>query len=329
MFILISVVLMVSLLPSGIFPQSPRAALGFGKTTSDYIQLPDDIMDNSTSQFSLCTWIRKRHNAEQGVVLHSYRHGVGSGDEEIVLGDNGYFNYVAGTNLDLRSEYNVSEGTWFHVCLCWSTSDYTSRVYLDGNMVQSRVKTSRRQLRTGSKMALGNWASNAQNARYTFGGDLFKLNIYNRVLTQSEIKNMSQDICSVEEEKLSALKVLSWEEIIEQRRSGSVNEILMDCDCEDTSEMRETLLESEAELERTKRELSVLKENVTACLEIAREDLASLKKNISQLFEIAWEDLVLAKKNISQLFETAREDRKQSGKSGLGKFSSSKMDKFI
>ena len=308
MLIIISAVLIVCLLPYGILPQSPRSALRFGKTTSDYIELPDGIMDNSTSQFSLCTWVRKRHNAERGVILQSFLWGT-TGDEEIVLGDNGYYNYVAGTNLDLRSEYNVSEGTWFHVCLCWSTSDYTSRVYLNGIMAQSRVKTSRRQLRTNSRMTLGNWAGNTKRDSWTFGGDLFKLNIYNRVLTQSEIKSMAQDICSVEEEKLSTLKVLSWEGIIEQRRSGSVNEMLMECDCEDTSEMRENLVKSEAELERTRRELSVSKENVTACLEIVREDL------------------VLVKKNISRLFESAREDKKQSGM--LEKFFALKMAKFI
>ena len=307
MFILISAVLIVCLLPSEIFPQSPRSALRFGKTTSDYIKLPDGIMDNSTSQFSLCTWVRKRHNAEQGVILQSFSWGT-TGDEEIVLGDNGYWNYVAGTNLDLRSEYNVSEGTWFHVCLCWSTSDYTSRVYLNGNIIGSKVTTSR-TLRTNSKMAIGNWASITKRAIHTFGGDLFKLNIYNRVLTQCEIRNIAQDICSDEEEKLSTLKVLSWEEIIEQRRSGSVIGMLMECDCEDTSEMRENLVESEAELERTKKELSVLKENLTACLEIAREDL------------------VLVKKNISKLFEIARGDKKQSGKPK--KFFASKVAKFI
>ena len=176
-------------------------------------------------------------------------------------------------------------------------------------MAQSRVKTSRRQLRTNSRMTLGNWAGNTKRDSWTFGGDLFKLNIYNRVLTQSEIKSMAQDICSVEEEKLSTLKVLSWEGIIEQRRSGSVNEMLMECDCEDTSEMRENLVKSEAELERTRRELSVSKENVTACLEIVREDL------------------VLVKKNISRLFESAREDKKQSGM--LEKFFALKMAKFI
>ena len=318
MLIIISGALIVSLLPDGISSQSTRSALRFGKTTNDYIQLPEGIMDNSRSQFSLCTWVRKRHDAERGVILQSFRRGFSS-DEEIVLGDNGYFNYVVGTNIDLRSEYNVSEGTWFHVCLCWSTSDYTLMVYLNGNMIGFKV-TAKRMLRTGSENALGNWASGARFARHTFGGDLFKLNIYNRVLNQSEIKGMAHDLCSVVEKNLSTSIIFGWEEIMERRRPGTVIELPVDCESEDMIRMRANFIESQTELNRTRRELFVLKENITEYLEITRENLASMEKRVSQLFDIAMEDMFIAKTvkiNVSQQLEIAKKEMKQSGKFSL------------
>ena len=196
-----------------------RTALRFGQTTADYIQLPDGIMDNSTTKFSLCTWIRKRLTGSQyPAVLHN------SGN--FMLGDNGYFNYVAGTNLDLQSKYNRTLGTWFHVCMTWSNEDRRFRVYLDGHLIGTSNVTEKSELERGRKMCLGNISLRKYStSRFVFGGDLFKLNIYNRVLTEEEIKNMAADICSREEEKLASIKVLSWADILQYRRSGNVSDI--------------------------------------------------------------------------------------------------------
>ena len=211
------ILVLLSAIPCGT-SKCPDTGLRFGPTTADHIQLSDGIMDNSTSRFSLCTWIKKRFTgSSEPLVLNN--------NNNIVLGDNGYYNWVAGTNLDLQSKYNRPLGTWFHVCMTWSGEDRRTRVYLDGHLIGTSNVTARSELYRGSKMCLGNYELVSKFSEYVFGGDLFKLNIYNRVLTEEEIKNMAADICSCEEEKLASIKVLSWANILQYSRPGNVRDI--------------------------------------------------------------------------------------------------------
>ena len=180
-------------------------------------------MDYSTTRFSLCTWIKKQYSRSQvPVVLENVNN--------IILGDDGYWNQVTGTDLRLQSKYNRTLGTWFHVCMTWSNEDRKTRVYLDGNMIGTSNVNKREELGRGRRMCLGNNARVSKLKWYVFGGDMFKLNIYNRVLTESEIKNMASDICSNEEDVLASIKVLSWEDVISNERSGNISEIRMRCE---------------------------------------------------------------------------------------------------
>ena len=212
------ILLLLSAISCGTSTCPGDTGLRFGQTTADYIQLSAGIMDNSRSRFSVCTWIKKRFTGSQyPIVLHNYYN--------IILGDNGYYNDVAGTYLDLQSEYNRTLGTWFHVCMTWSNEDRRFRVYLDGHLIGTSVVTYRSELVRGTKTWLGNQVYGDKVDHYVFGGDLFKLNIYNRVLAEEEIKNMAADMCSSEEENLASITVLSWADILQYNRSGNVSDI--------------------------------------------------------------------------------------------------------
>ena len=177
------------------------------------------MMDSSTSQFSVCTWVKTRFDELNPIVLHyqSY-HG------DIILGSNGYYNTVVERNLYLKDKYNVPDEEWFHLCWTWTTSTYIFTVYLNGDVIGTAA-TGERELPTGGSMCLGNIAQESKYSRYIFGGDMFKLNIYSRVLSSSEIQRMSSDMCSVEEELLTSIKILSWEEILLIEKTGSVTKI--------------------------------------------------------------------------------------------------------
>ena len=149
----------------------------------------------------------------------------------LYIGDNGYFNNVANTDLQLQSIFNRALGTWFHLCMTWSNTDKTVRVYLDGREVGSAV-TERAELEAGTSMCLGNQAHTMKRSLNTFGGELFKLNIYNRVLAETEIKNMASDLCSCQEEMLASIKVLSWGQVLSYHvngKSGEVSKISTRC----------------------------------------------------------------------------------------------------
>ena len=254
------VILIISLILKLSYGQTVEdgTALRFGQTDADYIQLPEDIMDSSTTKFSLCTWIRKRFTGSQNtVVLHN------SGN--IALGDNGYFNYVAGTGLVLQSKYNRTLGTWFHVCMTWSNEDRRTRIYLDGHLVGTSGVTYRSELDRGREMCIGNRAYVSKDNGNVFGGDMFKLNIYNRVLTEEEIKNMAADMCS-NEEKLASIKVLSWADILQYNRSGNVSEITSCINYQRKLQNSEAkLAECQGKLQKTEQKLEEI--------EIARHQL--------------------------------------------------------
>ena len=228
---IIFILVLLSAISCGTSTRPEYTGLRFGQTMEDYIQLSDGIMDNSTTRFSLCTWIRKRFTGSlYPIVLHNYYN--------IFLGDNGYHNSVAGTYFNLQSKYNRALGTWFHVCMTWSNEDSRTRVYLDGHLIGTSGVTERSELQRGREVCLGNFAV-YKRSDYVFGGDMFKLNIYNRVLTEEEIKNMAADMCSCEEENLASIKVLSWEDVVTNERSGNVTEIPTRCRGNVTGNQRE------------------------------------------------------------------------------------------
>ena len=220
-------IIFILLLFSAIFSQTSACpedtALRFGQTEEDYIDLPKGVMDNSTRRFSLCTWIKKRFSGSaQPLVLSSYRN--------IMLGDDGYHNQVVGTKVNLESKYNRTLGTWFHVCMTWGNEDRRMKVYLDGYLISSNV-TRRKKLEKGDlerSMTLGNFVGE-KSISFVFGGDLFRLNIYNRVLTETEVKKMASDMCLREEEKLVSIKVLSWTDILTYKSPGDVRKIGSGC----------------------------------------------------------------------------------------------------
>ena len=296
------------LLVIGSFPATVEAnkqeALRFGKSAADYIHWSPN-MAPFTRQFSVCTWLKRRHQSPNSVVVH-YRYG----NNGMILGDNGWYNHLVDSNINLQSEYNVPDGEWFHVCWLWSSSSSTLTVYLNGEIIGSKA-TNAREMRAGGPMCLGNSVT-SKSSNYVFGGDLFKLNIYSRVLTDTEIRNMASDICSNEEESLNSIRSLRWESIILQGRSGSVTEITTGClspeeieagrrakilrSIEDRLETFESRLQNtEQELARTKTNLiqsdKKLK-NVTASLTATQEklknseqELTETKSNLNQRLE--------------------------------------------
>ena len=231
-----------------------NTALRFGQTAADHIQLPDWNVSywNSINRLSVCTWIKKLFSkSSRPVVLQI--------NNIVTLGDDGY-NWVAGTTLNLTSNYTRGIGTWFHVCLTWTGQDGRTRAYLDGHLIGTTVTKERTLSGLGGKIliGLGNrevYKTEIKLNDTVFGGDLFKLNIYNRVLTETEIKIMSSSMCSNEEEKLASIKVLSWQKIIspETRRSGDVFEIPIRCqeNARQTQELEKNLVEVLGRLQKT------------------------------------------------------------------------------
>ena len=128
-------------------------ALKFGISLPDYnIYKPN--MGPLQNAFSVCSWVRGLRSSGSPTWL-SYA--VISVDNEIMISGDGERNFFFGDNLDLKSEMgSVPLGTWHHYCYTWSMSSRTQKVYLNGQVIGSRLTSSGRNLGTNGYLVIGN-----------------------------------------------------------------------------------------------------------------------------------------------------------------------------
>ena len=78
---------------------------------------------------------------------------------------------------------------------------------------------------------LGNeFRSYGGDFRYPFGGELFKVNLFDEELSAAEVKEMADGgLCSEVEEKYGRSRNLKWEDMLLEEKSGNVTEIDVGC----------------------------------------------------------------------------------------------------
>ena len=236
-------------------------ALKFGSSLPDYIIYKPN-MGPLQNDFSVCSWVRGLRSSGYPSWL-SYA--VVSAYNEIMISSNGERNFVFDENLDLTSEMDsVPLGTWYHYCYTWSMSSRTQKVYLNGQVIGSRLTSSGRNLGTNGYLVIGNDQDSHGGGMTTeeiFGGELYKLNFYSKELSRTEVLEMARDKCTDVEETYGAVRSIKWEDILLKTRNGDVTEIDSGCTVsrqEMSPEMNATL----AELEQTKSDLEKKEEQL-------------------------------------------------------------------
>jgi hypothetical protein len=178
--------------------------------------------------------------------------------------------------MEVEDKFTVKDGTWFHACWTWSTGDYTTRVYLNSEMIGS-VETTHRELKRGGLACIGNYATKTKYPNHIFGGDLYKFNIYKRVLEQTEIRILAADMCSVEELRLAASIILTWDDVLKNERAGNVTEIVLaDCDYNKRFQL------IWKDLERTNKDLTEGLEEITRNQKNTEEKLNGTQKDLER-----------------------------------------------
>jgi hypothetical protein len=126
------------------------------------------------------------------------------------------------------------------------------------------VETEHIELNRGGLACIGNYASNKYTSTI-FGGDLFKFNIYKRVLEPAEIRILATDICSSPEERLATSMILTWDDVLKNGRAGSVTAINIHTDCETQQRLKlteEQINSTQKDLNRTNKDLTVRLDDV-------------------------------------------------------------------
>ena len=161
--------------------------LQFGATNQDYV-LFKTRMDPLEESYSLCGWVKKRR-ASASPFWFAYS--VPVNDNEIHSTDNGLARTL-GTEADMRSKVTVELGVWTHRCFTWSFSTRTFNVYHNGRLLTSALTPSARKLSVEGYVVLGNeFERYGGSFNFPFGGDLFKVNVFDKELDASQVKAMA------------------------------------------------------------------------------------------------------------------------------------------
>ncbi|XP_063675045.1 uncharacterized protein LOC134811865 [Bolinopsis microptera] len=247
-------------------------ALSFGRTNADYVEFqPSDMSPFSTS-FTICSWMKRLHDASSPIVLRYY-------PGHVIVGDEGNWNYVNGLNLGLKGRFPEAK-LWFHHCLSWVTGG-TQRVYVNGVQLGS-TSASADNLQMGGTIALGN--SNSKTTNYVFGGQLLKLNWYSEELTSSQIRKMFEaGMCSTVIEEEYSSREIKWELILTKQRNGNVTEFLP-TECA-TYEVETKLEETEVKLATIEQKLQEVTATLNDTLSELQERTTTLNDTVSELTE--------------------------------------------
>ena len=236
MFLQILLLSFVLLLVSKSSSEEPGQRLGerrynglkFGPTKQDNVLFQPNITSLQEA-YSVCGWVKKIRTDD-----FPYWFAYGSRDDisEIITTDYGYFRMLD-AKLDLLSKVTNLIGTWRHVCLTWSMSTRTVRGYFDGTELGSDTTPSDRRIGLDGYFVLGNdfdeYGGGFQD-RNAFGGELYKVNVFDKELSAGEVKEMSDSgMCSDVEDKYGERRRLKWEEMLLKDRSGTVIEIDTGC----------------------------------------------------------------------------------------------------
>ena len=239
-------------------------ALQFGATKQNYI-LFKTRMDPLEESYSLCGWVKKRQ-AEGGKYWFAYSSSP-SRHEEIRTTDDGYLSAV-GAAPGVSSKVSVELGVWNHWCHSWSFSTRTVKVYHNGQLLGSATTSFDRKVGVEGYVVLGNeFDSHGGDLNSPFGGDLFKVNVYDKELDASQVKAMADaGLCSDVEEQYGRSRFLKWEDLLLEEKSGNVTEIdvgcypkvdeeesnsIEECECEQESFSRWDLLKSDKYFNKT------------------------------------------------------------------------------
>ena len=202
-FTIITLTLLMGL--SGFSQTAPHA--NFDASDDSYIDLGNaanlnniDILDKS-DKITITMWVRWGDKSKTGVGkwanLFTAADSTGNGDNGVWWVQhnqhNNNFEFALHTNSRsfLTTTTSPSNGVWYHLACTYDGTNM--RVYMNGVLESTKGKTG--DIRTfppSTKINMGRWPNTANNSR-KFDGDIDEISLWNKVLTSTEITNISNN----------------------------------------------------------------------------------------------------------------------------------------
>ena len=216
-----------------VIPHDPNVGLRFGNNVRSYIMMAPD-MSPLQEQLSICAWIKKIRPANRhGAWLYYSTSDIYS---EILVYDSLLWVKLLDDNISHSTTPVQSE--WYHFCYTFLYSTRTKSLYYNGKKIGTETTPSGRtlSLATGSLVIGQVHKTYKMEARFNpshpFGGELAKLNLYSRTLTDQEVAEMySSGICSNYEHSLTEDTFLSWDTLLgdETEKHGNIVKFNLTC----------------------------------------------------------------------------------------------------
>ena len=243
-------------------------ALHFGTSSNDHIGFKFDMAPFQDS-FSICTWAKRIHTSAYPLL---FQYVIGRSGNEILLDATGNHKQALGVGVseDIRSAVTKPVGSWFSYCFTWSLASRSIKLYVDGTLVGTGTTASGRKLQMGGTLFF-NRLSYTTSSSYIFGGQLYQLNMFTKALSSAEVLKIADGGICFDLKEFAETRVLKWEHILSQSRSGSVSELLM---CEWKKELDSRLKVSEEKLV-----------NISGQLNTTLEELVTVKRDLNSTQE--------------------------------------------
>ena len=220
---------------ASVLSHKPHVALKFGddlySRLHSYIMINPD-MSPLEEAMSVCSWVKQLSStSSKGMWMHYKTQNYSA---EIVLSDNLVWAYLQNSNTP-HSQIPV-QSQWYHVCLAWSFSSGTAMLYYNGVQIGSRNTSRKFSVSTGS-LVIGQLHDTYKkeatfSSGYSFGGELTKLNILKRKVSDQEVDKMYKSgVCSNYEDTLENDIHLSWETLLsnDTEKHGNIIKLNLTC----------------------------------------------------------------------------------------------------
>ena len=153
---------------------------------NDSVAFASESWSASTAQ-TWAAWIYSNNVApNQGVMWNNKTTDGGSGFGMWITGGKAYFrfNYL-GNYIDLGTTTTLSSSTWYHIVGTKATGG-VAKIYLNGTLENTGTNSSNVEFTGTQSCSIGKWDANG----YFFNGNIDAVQIYNRVLSATEITEL-------------------------------------------------------------------------------------------------------------------------------------------
>ena len=204
-------------------------ALRFGKDAESLVFMQLSDVNELTDSLTICSWVNRL--SQKNTYQYWFRYVDTSNRVEIGITDTAKCYLLQ--DWTTYTAPALSTGEWHHICLSWSYSSRSKRVYYDGVQIGSETTPSGRKLGVPGSLMLGQYHTRydgeSTHISYYFGGELFETNVFKIQLTASQIQEMyTLGRCANKSEALKQSTYLSWEDILQVERKGNVTEVEME-----------------------------------------------------------------------------------------------------